>query len=103
LSCPEGCNGCQLINGKVSCLACKDGYSKESEGLHLTCDKNLAWWAWMLIILGILLALGIIGAVIMMMGKKKKAAKDGQYNEYEMNQKYGQQNNNPYQQNVSMD
>jgi hypothetical protein len=84
-SCPEGCSGCQSINGKASCLKCADGFTRKSEGLILTCSKNLAWWAWLLIALAIAVVLaGIIVAIVMSTKKKTTVQRDPYGNPIEM-------------------
>lgn len=84
VNCPTGCKGCQLVNGSISCVACQDGYSKDIEGLIMKCNKDLEWWGWALIILGILVVIGILIAILNSM-RKKKPKNSGPYNEYEMN------------------
>lgn len=98
-NCPEGCDGCQSINGKASCLKCQGGYSRKSEGLVLECHKGMQWWAWLLIILAIVIVLiGIIVGIIMANQKKPVSQKDPYGNNIEM-----AKNNNGYNQNQSMD
>jgi hypothetical protein len=56
------------VNNTVSCTVCKAGYTAYVNGLIKTCSSGLAWWAWLLIAIGIALVLGAIIAGIMMSG-----------------------------------
>jgi anti-sigma-K factor RskA len=73
-----------LVNAKVSCLACKSGFTRKTDGgPHLECSENLAWWAWLLIALAIAVVVaGIIVAIIFM--TKKKPVQNDPYNQFEM-------------------